>query len=231
MSVATKSGYVLRRQKQVRFLPVTATSVLCVWDQLSLVPMLRGQHDRWGYDQYRRDRDSGCSFVVLQNLRVWVLTSEFNWIAGTIVSAEDTEAMVRTADRQVRFFAFLCFFWIWFSVSRTFCFVQYSEFWTILVPKIYQHAREWRDLSVWINAGDQSECHQTTTGEPWYLRRSLWPDQIELPERAFSSAQFGLSICARQDICECKHNPFICLMNVALRSRAVTLGFDIGAFL
>ncbi|KAG0563594.1 hypothetical protein KC19_8G043800 [Ceratodon purpureus] len=36
-----------------------------------------------------------------KNLRVWVLTSEFNWIAGTIVSAEDTEAMVRTADRQV----------------------------------------------------------------------------------------------------------------------------------
>lgn len=38
-----------------------------------------------------------------KNLRVWCLTSEYNWIAGTVVSAEDkdTEAMVRTADHKV----------------------------------------------------------------------------------------------------------------------------------
>ncbi|XP_024403089.1 myosin-3 isoform X2 [Physcomitrium patens] len=36
-------------------------------------------------------------------MRVWCLSSEYNWIAGTIVSAEnkDAEAMVRTADHQI----------------------------------------------------------------------------------------------------------------------------------
>lgn len=36
-----------------------------------------------------------------KNLRVWCLSSEYTWVSGTIVSAEETEAMVRTSDKEV----------------------------------------------------------------------------------------------------------------------------------
>lgn len=58
---------------------------------------------------------------------MWVLSSEYNWVAGTIVSAEDkdTEAMVRTSDRQVRFFTLpFTHLNLKFSVSPSTCYVQ-----------------------------------------------------------------------------------------------------------
>lgn len=43
-------------------------------------------------------RDDG-TLRLKKNLRVWFLSSDYNWIAGTVITIEDTEAVVRTPDQ------------------------------------------------------------------------------------------------------------------------------------
>jgi hypothetical protein len=41
----------------------------------------------------------------VQNLRVWCLSKENIWVSGVVLSAEDTQAVIRTSDGQVRAFS------------------------------------------------------------------------------------------------------------------------------
>ncbi|XP_024384280.1 myosin-1 isoform X2 [Physcomitrium patens] len=47
----------------------------------------------------RKWKDDGV-LRLKKNLRIWCLTSDCMWIPGVIISVEDTEAVVRTSDRQ-----------------------------------------------------------------------------------------------------------------------------------
>ncbi|CAK9869416.1 unnamed protein product [Sphagnum jensenii] len=47
------------------------------------------------------ESDLTGSLFIVQNLRVWCLSKENIWISGVVLSAEDTQAVIRTSDGQI----------------------------------------------------------------------------------------------------------------------------------
>ncbi|CAM6041637.1 unnamed protein product [Sphagnum compactum] len=50
---------------------------------------------------FRSEEDGQVILFIVQNLRVWCLSKENIWISGVVLSAEDTQAVIRTSDGQI----------------------------------------------------------------------------------------------------------------------------------
>ncbi|CAK9214046.1 unnamed protein product [Sphagnum jensenii] len=50
---------------------------------------------------FRSEEDDHVILFIVQNLRVWCLSKENIWVSGVVLSAEDTQAVIRTSDGQI----------------------------------------------------------------------------------------------------------------------------------